>query len=583
MALILLRKPPSNYSKLFLGRCEGFPVFATYPMPAQQTPAAAPAQGIAAGLLSSRSTPTQSSTPAHVSPDKTEDFTAASQLPRPHPELLHVHHRWQTPGQPQEPAQPLQLPHPQLHRQSQATAPDFNDHQQAFRHKTTARLLQTLAVFRACGFPLFVQNAMHLYKGSRTLIGQAATDAIVRRTFFKQFCGGECDQSIKPVLAYLHQHGIGPIINYAAEDAVASTNPHNTKSSNDVAEAACDQACKIFRKSIQDAAATAGLGFMAIKVSALGSPSMLKRASAALTEQGIADMWPGEGSALRPHDTPVEMLQGSLTQEDSTALDNATQRVLSLAQTAASLGNVRMMIDAEHIYMQPAIDAIALEAQRSVNMGRAVVLQTYQCYLKSTPSRLAGDVSLAARQGWTFGGKLVRGAYLVHEVEQAKLLGQPRPVHDSLLETHACYDRCVEQLMQKAGQSNVEMMVASHNQQSIEKAVALMQQLGISPSDNGVYFGQLYGMSDHLSFTLGPHGYQAYKVIPYGPIETTMPYLTRRAQENSDIFKKSGVGKELEMIKAELARRLVAFFKPSGWQRPSLSTQPGAATVLPSA
>lgn len=104
-------------------------------------------------------------------------------------------------------------------------------------------------------------------------------------------------------------------------------------------------------------------------------------------------------------------------------------------------GSVRMNIDAEHIYMQPAIDAIALEAQRRVNRGTAVVLNTYQCYLKSTPQRLAGDVSLAAQQGWTLGAKLVRGAYLLHEVEQAQLQAQPRPVHDSLQDTHACYDR----------------------------------------------------------------------------------------------------------------------------------------------
>ena len=101
-----------------------------------------------------------------------------------------------------------------------------------------------------------------------------------------------------------------------------------------------------------------------------------------------------------------------------------------------------MLVDAEHIYMQPAIDAITLEAQRVVHKGQAVVLNTSQCYLKSTPERLAGDMSLATRQGWTFGGKLVRGAYLAHEVAHAAAQGLPRPVHDSLEDTHACYDRC---------------------------------------------------------------------------------------------------------------------------------------------
>ncbi|KAK9865686.1 hypothetical protein WJX84_004061 [Apatococcus fuscideae] len=429
-----------------------------------------------------------------------------------------------------------------------------------------------MAVFRACGLPPLVQHALALYQGSRRVLGRHTTDALVRHTFFKQFCGGECDQGIKPVLSYLHQNGIGPIINYAAEDDVSSA-----QAGADMAELACDHACNIFRKSIHDAAHVEGRGFMAIKVSALGPPNMLRRASALLAERGIAGMWPGMGEAVRPHSHPLLMLQDCLSPEDGNALNKATARVVAMAQTAASLGNVRMLVDAEHIYMQPAIDAITLEAQRVVNKGQAVVLNTYQCYLKSTPERLAGDMSLATRQGWTFGGKLVRGAYLAHEVAHAAAQGLPRPVHDSLEDTHACYDRCVAQLMQHVAEGNgEEMMVASHNQRSIETAVALMRRLGMAPSDSGVYFGQLYGMSDHLSFTLGPNGYQAFKVIPYGPIETTLPYLIRRAQENGDIFKKSGVGKELGMIRAELARRVRASLNPSAL-RPQNSSMAAAA------
>lgn len=149
-----------------------------------------PNEGLAAALLNPTAKPAQPTGPFSRIPSWQQGFPDSLQGPRPYLEPHAASALWQPPQQPHQSSKCSQQPHLQPPDQPLAPHLDFNDHQQAFRHKTTARLLHTLAVFKACGFPLFVKNAMHLYEGMRRVIGQSATDAVVRRTFFKQFCGG---------------------------------------------------------------------------------------------------------------------------------------------------------------------------------------------------------------------------------------------------------------------------------------------------------------------------------------------------------------------------------------------------------
>jgi proline dehydrogenase len=165
--------------------------------------------------------------------------------------------------------------------------------------------------------------------------------------------------------------------------------------------------------------------------------------------------------------------------------------------------------------------------------------------------------------------KLVRGAYLVSERERAARYGYPDPTHPNIDATHACYQRCSDLVLGRmkkhepeAGTKGCEFMVASHNQASVEYVLERMEALGIAPSgpNSGVYFGQLLGMSDHLTFLLGAKGYRAYKYVPYGPVEEVVPYLLRRAQENAAMLGK-GAPLELSMLRQELARRMNPFAK----------------------
>jgi proline dehydrogenase len=247
-------------------------------------------------------------------------------------------------------------------------------------------------------------------------------------------------------------------------------------------------------------------------------------------------------------------MQATPTEEELRLVENMITRLRKLCSTAAEFG-LRIMIDAEHQYFQPAIDSIAKDMMREYNTEVPIVYNTYQCYLKDSRFRLNADIESARRQGYKFGAKLVRGAYMVLEKNLAEEKGLKSPIHDTLDDTHANYNRCVRMLIQEVATSDAEVMIATHNQYSVEMAVRSMHDFGLDPATCGVYFGQLLGMSDHLSLVLGRHKYRAYKYVPFGPLQEVMPYLIRRAQENSDVM--GGVGKEMGLLISECKRRLV--------------------------
>jgi proline dehydrogenase len=165
------------------------------------------------------------------------------------------------------------------------------------------------------------------------------------------------------------------------------------------------------------------------------------------------------------------------------------------------------------------------------------------------------DVERAERYNYHFGAKLVRGAYMESERALAKKLQYASPIHDTIDETHRCYNDSVNFLLRQSLKTNkkLEVMCATHNQESIEKALQIMDELGISRQDGTVRFGQLYGMCDNLTFNLGGAGYKAYKYIPYGQVKQVMPYLMRRAQENSGVM--GNANREIKFLKEELVRR----------------------------
>lgn len=254
------------------------------------------------------------------------------------------------------------------------------------------------------------------------------------------------------------------------------------------------------------------------------------------------------------------LAQSALDENELELYFNLINRVQKIMDLAKELG-VRVMVDAEWVDIQPAIDHLVIFLQRKYNTGdRPIVFQTYQMYLKGMQQSIHVDLERSRREGWRFGAKVVRGAYMVSEREKARVRGVESPICETYEDSEANYHAAIEAILRHGsspGNTEAEMLVASHNRGSIELTTRLMRELG---KDKGcVYFGQLLGMADHLTFTLAKHGYKAYKYVPYGPISEVVPYLIRRTQENSAILGSPGVQEERRMIRNELVRRLQPF------------------------
>lgn len=252
----------------------------------------------------------------------------------------------------------------------------------------------------------------------------------------------------------------------------------------------------------------------------------------------------------------LEPLLGTFTSEEEKQMKRMLQRMDVLAKYAVENG-VRLMVDAEQTYFQPAISRLTLEMQRLYNKDKPVIFNTFQCYLKEAYDNVTMDVELSRREGWCFAAKLVRGAYMYQERERAKEIGYEDPINPDYETTNWMYHRCLDYVLDEiALNGNANVMVASHNEDTVKHTLRRMNELGLLPTENTVYFGQLLGMCDQISFPLGQAGFPVYKYVPYGPVNEVMPYLSRRAQENRGFMK--GAQKERELLWKELKRRVAS-------------------------
>lgn len=252
-------------------------------------------------------------------------------------------------------------------------------------------------------------------------------------------------------------------------------------------------------------------------------------------------------------------LMKQLTSEEEEQLTRMLQRINTLATEAERLG-VRLMIDAEQTYFQPAIARLTMEMMKKFNTTQPIIFNTYQCYLKNSFNSFVIDLEQARRECFHFGAKVVRGAYMEQERARAFDLGYEDPVNPDYEATSRCYHRTMDvalEYIHSHGDANI--MIASHNIDSIKYAISRMESLDV-PRDGGkVFFGQLLGMCDQVTFPLGQAGYSSYKYVPFGPVDDVLPYLSRRCQENRSLL--DGVKMERSIIRKELLRRIL---KP--WQ-----------------
>jgi len=402
-------------------------------------------------------------------------------------------------------------------------------------------------------------------------------------------------------------------------------------------EATCERNVEIFQDCLHAVAgATYGTGITAVKLTALGRPQLLLQLSEVImrARNFVSEIFGGRGNVLGHHMTPEQLekklrdagitdtskfiekvvtdsegvlhlfpwsgivnenfelsdtfrvpslkegrmvrLISQLSKKEEEMFRNMIRRVNTLVKTAQEL-DVRIMIDAEQTYFQPAISRITLEMMNQYNKDKAIVFNTYQCYLKEALHEVTTDLEQAKRQNFYFGAKLVRGAYIDQERARAAALGYPDPTNPTYEATSDMYHRTLTECLRRIkvlkdkGQppNKIGIMVASHNEDTVRFAIEKMKEIGISPEDKVICFGQLLGMCDYITFPLGQAGYSAYKYIPYGPVNEVLPYLSRRAMENKGVLKK--IQKEKKLLLKELVRRAgkgKIFYNPRGEYQP---------------
>lgn len=258
-----------------------------------------------------------------------------------------------------------------------------------------------------------------------------------------------------------------------------------------------------------------------------------------------------------PKTGQLKKLMTHLSEETEAEMKNMLQRMDKVASYAKEK-DVRVMVDAEQSYFQPAINRLTMEMMKKYNREKAIVFNTYQCYLKAAYDIVQMDLDTARRNNIYFSAKLVRGAYMEQERERAATIGYEDPINPTYEATSEMYHKVLDSMLLEAKRQEkgrVSVMVASHNEDTVKFTVGMMKVHGIQPTDKVVCFGQLLGMCDQISFPLGQAGYSVYKYVPYGPIDEVLPYLSRRAMENRGVLQK--VKKEKSLLRQEIVRRLL--------------------------
>ncbi|XP_078361010.1 hydroxyproline dehydrogenase-like isoform X1 [Oculina patagonica] len=423
---------------------------------------------------------------------------------------------------------------------------EWNQLQTAYRSKQTSELLRAMFVLKLCSYDTFVLNSMKLMSFGQRVLGKTLFEFLLRKTMYSQFVAGETLPAIQDTIKMLRECGIGTMLCVPNEEDL-STDYDNFRDR----EALFDRNAEAILNCIGK---TEEGGFSQMKVTAICSPMLLNVLNDYLTPYETSSEMPAGldiKSFAEGFDKKIKLTV--LKDSQNEHLQNVLKRLDTFAKACINR-NVRLVIDAEQTYLQASINQLVLALQYKYNKNVPWVYNTYQCYRKDTHDRLKANLELMDKLGFYFGAKIVRGAYMTQERNRAADMGYDDPIHNSYENTCRMYDQVVETVLQRVSRTPAEVMVASHNEESVKLVVQRMKELGIAQDAGKVSFGQLYGMCDQVSFLLGQKGFSVYKSVPYGPVGEALAYLGRRATENRDVIKRTE--KERSLLWQELKRRI---------------------------
>lgn len=399
----------------------------------------------------------------------------------------------------------------------------FENTENAFAYKDTSALRRAYLLFQAMRHPLLVAWGTRLTTWAMKV--GLPIDRLLRVTLFPQFVGGETLEETAPVADMLGRHGVQVILDYGVEGGAGT-------------EEAREQACTEFLRVVDYAATQPNIPFISIKVTGIARFSLLEKLDRSVATHAGPLMKRYEQAMTSL--TPVEQAEWQLVQD----------RLGRICARAAEKG-VGVLVDAEETWIQDPVDVITLQMMDRYNKGRAVVFNTAQLYRHDRLAFVQDALEAAAQRGFLLGVKLVRGAYMEKERDRARQLGYPSPIQPDKPATDRDFNEALQGCLSQLEHASV--IIASHNEQSNLLAVGQLAEQGLAMDHPHVHFSQLYGMSDHITFNLAKAGCRVSKYLPFGPLHDVVPYLLRRAQENTSVAGQTG--RELLLLQKERARR----------------------------
>jgi len=376
----------------------------------------------------------------------------------------------------------------------------------AFESKSTSELKKNNFLFSVVKNPLMSDLATGSVKVALKI--GLPVKSIIKKTVFALFCGGESIEECKGTIKELSDFGIGTILDYSVEGGVD--------------EKSFDETKEELLETIEVAKNTKGIPFCVFKVTGLASTPLLQKIQ--------------EGKAL--------------SIEENDAFERVKSRVDEICKKSYQY-DVPILIDAEETWIQNPIDDIARDMMEKYNKEKAIVYNTYQMYRVDMLANLKKSFHNATMNSYYLGAKLVRGAYMEKERERAEDHGYPSPIQPNKEATDDDFNKALSYCIDN--KQRISIVCGSHNEYSNYYLALLMEKHSMPNNDPRVYFAQLYGMSDNISFNLSRAGYNVAKYVPYGPVKSVMPYLFRRASENTSVAGQSS--RELNLIQRELKRR----------------------------
>lgn len=382
----------------------------------------------------------------------------------------------------------------------------FNNTQVAFSLKTDTELDRAYFLFKMIDNEPLVRIGTAVTNFA--IKAHLPVEGLIRATVFDHFCGGVNENDCLTVVDKMYTKGVSSVLDYSVEGKEE--------------EVQFDAALEMTLKTIEFAKEREAIPFAVFKPTGFGRFELYEKL--------------GENQTLNAN--------------EQAEWNRVVERFDTVCK-AAHQKNVALLIDGEESWMQDAADDLVTQMMRKYNKEKAIVFNTLQMYRWDRLDYLSKLHELAKAEGFYIGMKLVRGAYMEKENKRAEEKGYQSPICVSKEATDINYDAAVHYMVEHL--DTMAIFAGTHNEESSYKLIELMQQKHIAKNDDRIWFGQLYGMSDNISYNLAAHGYNVAKYLPFGPVRDVMPYLIRRAEENTSVAGQTS--RELTLIKTERDRR----------------------------